>query len=493
MRRPRRAAVPGVLVLAAIATALPIGASGVQGGGAQNQAVVMKGRAPVSSDVLRVKLPAPAEADLPNGLHLMVLEDRRLPQVSFQLMIPGAGGYYDPADLPGLASFTTAMMREGAGTRSTLQIAELLETKAASVVVSTGLSSPLSTISGSALTEHLELTFDLAADVLLRPTFPQEEIDRYRTRTKAALVQQRANPGFLANEIVSRVMFGAHPAGRAAPTAEALDRTSREAMVEFHRTRFVPDHAVLAFAGDISLASARALVQSKLGAWARAGTAPPAVVDPPAVEPARVHFVGRPNSVQTTLWAAAPALSRTSADFDVVSVMNAVLGGGPTGRLFTILREVKGYTYGAYSNVNAPQYKGHWVASLDVRTDVTEPALKDLLAEIARMRTEPVPAREFEDRKRGMVASFALSLESPQAVLSSHMTRWLYRLPANYWDTYADRIMAVTPAQVLEKARQYLDPARMHLVAVGDPSKVAALMAQFGPVTTYDANGVRIK
>ncbi len=116
--------------------------------------------------------------------------------------------------------------------------------------------------------------------------------------------------------------------------------------------------------------------------------------------------------------------------------MNAVLGGGPTGRLFTHLREEKGYTYGAYSNISAGQFRGSWTASTDVRTEVTEPALRDLVAEITRMRNEPVPTKEFEDRKRGMVASFALSLESPAAVLNNHVTRWLYKLPADYWDKY---------------------------------------------------------
>ena len=182
-----------------------------------------------------------------------------------------------------------------------------------------------------------------------------------------------------------------------------------------------------------------------------------------------------------------------SPDYDIVQVMNAVLGGGPTGRLFTHLREEKGYTYGAYSNISASQFRGSWTASTDVRTEVTEPALRDLVAEITRMRNEPVPTKEFEDRKRGMVASFALSLESPTAVLNNHVTRWLYKLPADYWDKFPDRVMAVTVADVQAAAKKYLDPGRLQIVAVGDPTKVATILPQFGTVETFDTNGKMIK
>ena len=180
----------------------------------KTQPVVLKGRAPVSKDVLQVKLPRPAEADLANGLHVMVLEDRRLPQISFQILIPGAGGFFDPADSPGLAVVTAAMMREGTTSRTTQQISELLETKAATVAVTSGIASTSATVSGSSLTENFDDTLALAADILLNPVFPQEELDRYRTRTRAGLVTQRTSPGFLASEMMSKILYGTHPAAR---------------------------------------------------------------------------------------------------------------------------------------------------------------------------------------------------------------------------------------------------------------------------------------
>jgi len=457
--------------------------------GAPQQGTVMKGRAPVSAEVLKVSLPRPAEVDLPNGIHLMVLEDHRVPLVTFQLQIPGAGGFFDPADQPGLASMTATMMREGTAGRTTLQISEMLETKAAAVTVGAGLSGVAATLSGSSLTEHFGDTFALATEILLRPSFPQEEFDRYKSRTKTTLVQQRAQPGFLASEVFSRVMYGTHPLSRVALTTDALDRTTRDAIVAFHKAKYVPDHAVLAVAGDISMADARKAIDAHLGGWAKAGVPAPQVGDPGAPPPGQVYMVARPDSVQTTIWVGAPAISRTSPDYDIVTVMNAVIGGGPTGRLFTKLREEKGYTYGAYSNISASQFRGHWLASMDVRSEVTEASMTDLMTEITRMRNEPVPQKEFDDKRKGIIASFALTLESPQAVLGNHITRFIYKLPADYWDRLPNRIMAVTQAQVQDAAKKYLDPSRLQIVTVGEASKIGEVVKKFGPVTVYDVNG----
>lgn len=478
-----------VVVLAAAAAASAV----VFAQGAPQQGTVMKGRAPVSAEVLKVTLPRPAEVDLPNGIHLMVLEDHRVPLVTFQLQIPGAGGFFDPVDHPGLASMTATMMREGTANRTTSQISETLETKAATVTVGAGLSAVSATLSGSSLTEQFGTTFALATEILLKPSFPQEEFDRYKTRTKTTLVQQRAQPGFLASELFSRVMYGTHPLSRAALSTDALDRTTRDAIVAFHKAKYVPDHAVLAIAGDISMADARKVIDAHLGGWAKLGVAAPQVTDPGAPPPGQVYMVARPDSVQTTIWVGAPAISRTSADYDIVTVMNAVIGGGPTGRLFTKLREEKGYTYGAYSNISAAQFRGHWLASMDVRSEVTEASMTDLMSEITRMRDEPVPQKEFDDKRKGIIASFALTLESPQAVLGNHITRFIYKLPADYWDRLPNRIMAVTQAQVQEAAKKYLDPSKLQIVTVGEAGKIGDVVKKFGPVTVYDVNGKIMK
>jgi predicted Zn-dependent peptidase len=490
--RNRVAAVVAALAVAGAATL-----AGAQGPGAQQppppkEAVILKGKAPVSSEVLQVKLPRTQEADLPNGIHLMVLEDRRAPQITVQLIIRGAGGYYDPPDHAGLAQFTAAQMREGTTTKTSEQISTELERIAATVTVGAGLSSQDATVFASCLTEHFGTVLDLAADVLLNPSFRDEELARYKTQQRAQLMQLRANPAFLAAERFNQVVYGDHPAARIMPTPAALDKTTRDALVAFHKAHYVPDFAILAIAGDISMADARKQIEAKLGAWKKAGIAKPAVADPKPIEKPGVFLVARPNSVQTDLAVGTQAINRTSPDYFTLTVLNKVIGGGPTGRLFVHLREEKGYTYGAYSNLSALAYRGAWQASTQVRTDVTKPALTDLLDEIRQMRDVRVPDKEFLDNKRSIVAGFALELESAQAVLGNHITRYRYGLPADYWDKYPERIMAVTQDQVMAAGKKYLDPSRLQIVAVGNADAIKEFLGTLGTLETYDTEGKKI-
>ena len=454
--------------------------------------VIYKNRAPVSDALLELKLPKPQEADLPNGVHVMVLQDRRAPQVSVQLSMRGAGGYYDPADQVGLAQFTAANLREGTATKSSTAIAEQLDRLSATLNVTTGMASEDATIAASALTEHVDVVLDLMADLLVNPTFPEQEFARYKTQTRAQLQQQRAQPGFLAGERISIVLAGDHPDGRVAPSPAVLDKTTREHLVAFHRARYVPDHAVIAIAGDISMADAMAKIQARFAAWKKTGTPAPAVADPATLGKPGIFLVERPNSVQTNLLVGVQAIRRTDPDFFAFTVLNKVIGGGPSGRLFRHLREEKGYTYGAGSSIDAPRFRGSWVADTEVRTEVTEPALTDLLDELKQARETPIPAKEFADAKRSLIASFALTLESPQALLNNAVTRYRFGLPADYWDRYPQRIMAITEADAQAMAKKYLDPSRLQIVAVGNSEGVARALRKLGPVEVYDAEGRRI-
>jgi zinc protease len=453
--------------------------------------MVLKGKAPVSNEILRVKLPKPSTAKLANGLSVMVVEDHRTPQVSFQLVIPGAGGYYDPAERAGLAGWTAAMMREGTTTKTSQQISEALETMGASLGASGGAGSTAASVSGSSLTESFPKLFELGADMLLHPAFAPAEWDRYRARSKPQFMQLRTNPGFLANEMFNKVIFGSHPASRVFGSPAALDTVTVADLAEFHRTHYVPDNAVLAFAGDITPSQARALAEKHLGAWKASGTAKPTVTDPAPLGPVKVYLVNRPNSVQTTLYVGTQGLTRMNPDYVPLAVANRVLGG-VMGRLFRHLREEKGYTYGIFSSISSDPFVGSWTTSTNVRTEVTEPALRDLLDEVRQMRETPVPDKELADSKRALVAQFALSLESPNQILGYSLDSWELGLPSDYWDTYPAKISAVTPAQAQAAAKKYWDPARLQIVAVGDASKIKDILAKFGQVEIYDAEGKRI-
>jgi len=451
-------------------------------------AAPFKNRAPVSNDVIKVKLPRAQETQLSNGAYLMVLEDHRVPSVQFEIIMIGAGGYYDPPGMPGLADTTASLMDEGTTTRSSEQIAQALDTMAASVAVSASVGSQIATVTGSALTDQFDAVLALASDVLLNPSFPEKEIGLYKVRSRAGLEEQRSNPNFLRQERYSKAIYGDHPASSVGLTRESLEKITRETLMSFHKNNYVPDHAIIGVSGDITLAEARTKFEAALKSWAKSGKPLPGVADPPDHGPMKISLVNRPASVQTAFMLGELAINRTDPEYDAMMVLNQILGGS-NGRLYRELRERKGYTYGVYSFARALRYRGDWRAQMDVRTDVSEPSLRDMLAEINKMRDEPVPADEFKDAQRSLTASFALSLENPAGLLNLYIVRQLYKFPVDYWDRYTDRIAAVTPAQVQAVARKYLDPKRLQIVAVGDAAKIGPNLQSFGHVEVFDDEG----
>ncbi|HEU4797270.1 MAG TPA: insulinase family protein, partial [Pyrinomonadaceae bacterium] len=197
----------------------------------------------------------------------------------------------------------------------------------------------------------------------------------------------------------------------------------------------------------------------------------------------------RPGSVQTVLQLGTLGIERTSPDYFAVLLADSVLGGGPQARLFMNLREDKGYTYGAYSGFGGSKFRGTWISSSEVRTDVTEGAMKEFMYELNRLRDEKVSAEELENAKRSIVGSFALSLEQPQALLQNIITQKLYNLPADYWDTYPQKVAAITADDVQRVAKQYLDLGRLQVVAVGDAAKARDVLSKYGKVEVFDAEG----
>jgi zinc protease len=206
----------------------------------------------------------------------------------------------------------------------------------------------------------------------------------------------------------------------------------------------------------------------------------------------RVILVNRPGSVQTALFVGNHAIDRLSPDYIPVQVLNRVLGGGPASRLFRNIREEKGYTYGISSGFSATRYFNHFASQTSVRTEVTADALREILKEFADIRTRPVPADELQNAKRALVASFALSTENPGAALSNATQIREYGLPLDYWDTYPEKIAAVTAADVQRVAQKYIPLDDVVIIAVGDAAKIRSALATFGTVEDWDADGRRV-
>src|SRR5215468_5284303 len=435
--------------------------------------VERKNKAPISRDVLRVKLPRPIEAKLQNGLRVLILEDHRTPAVFVQLHIGGAGALFEPPNMTGLANATAQMLREGTQSRTSVQIAEEIDRLGASLGAAGSFGSSQVVLNASGLSNNFDSWFALAVDVLLNPSFPKDELEKLKQRLRAQLRQQRSAANFLVNERFSHAVYGDHPAAIVSPTSESLDALTQAALMKWHRERYAPQNALLAIAGDVHAEELIPQLEKWFAGWQMIDVKRPRPANPVPATARKVYLVHRPNSVQTTVALGNIAIDRRSPDYIPMVVMNHILGGGVSGRLFLNLREEKGYTYGVYSDFSALRYPGPWRAGGSMRTEVTAGALVEFL----------------KDSKRAIAARFALSLEQPTAILGLAVSRIQYRLPEDYWDTYPTKIMAVTAEDVQRVARKYLDPEAMQLVAVGDGVKIHSVLESYGPLEVYDSSG----
>jgi zinc protease len=486
----------GISIRLAVAAAL-VAAIGFtqQSAGPSDKAVPLskverKRKAPVSSEILQVKLPKATEFKLDNGLTVLVMEDHKLPLVSLRLTIQGAGALNDPADMPGLASFTASMLKEGTTSRSSKQIAEESDRLGVTIGATAPWASDAATVTVSGLSDNLNQWLPLAADIVLNPSFPASELDKLKQRQKVQLQQQRSSPFFLIAERFNKAVYGNHPASVTSPTPASIDALTPEMLKKWHHDRYVPQNAILGVAGDVKPADlAQAL--GILPPWEQtdfnAGSGP-------ATKPAigrKIYLVDRPGSVQTDVYLGNIAVNRTDPDYIPMVVMDRIVGGGAAARLFMDLREQKGYTYGAYSQLIARKYAGPWFAFGNMRTEATEGAMQAFLDEIGRIRDEKVPESELEEDKRSLVASFALALEDPSELLNFAITQKIYGLPADYWDNYPAKISAITAEQVQRVAKKYIDLENIQIVAVGDAAKIKPVLDKFGPVEVYDTQGLK--
>jgi zinc protease len=446
-------------------------------------------RAPVSKEILKVKLPRPIETTLPNGINLMILEDHRVPLVTVQFDINGAGPMYEPTSQPGLAGAAASMLDEGTKTRTSKQIAEQIDSLGASLSTSAGFGSGSTVVAASGLSDTFEQWFALAADVLLHPSFPADELAQYQSRAKSALLQQRSRPGFLANQTMSRALYGAYPAAVVSATPESLDALTPAMLADWHNKRYAPQNTILAISGDVHAGTLIPKLRKWLSEWQRSKLPVNFPPSPPPASKEKIFLVDRPGSVQTTLLMGNLAIDRSNPDYPALVVLNEVLGAGSASRLFLNLREEKGYTYGVYSNLIARKYAGPWTAGGDLRTEVTDGAMTEFLRELNRIRDEKVPEEELDAARRSVVARFALSLESPQQLIAYAITRKAYNFPADYWDKYPAQIAAIKPDDVQRVARKYVNPATMQVVAVGDAGKIKTILEKYGPVEIVDVSG----
>ncbi|MCA1592390.1 MAG: insulinase family protein [Acidobacteria bacterium] len=387
-----------------------------------------------------LNLPTPFETTLANGLRVVVIEQERLPLVSYRLALR-TGDAFDPPALPGLFEVLTGMLLEGTETRTSRQIAEAVARYGASL--NAGASSDYSTVAASALSIYGGEVLELLADVALRPSFPEDELTLAKVNAQQSLIAQRAQPSFLAAETLSRAIFGQHPYAVVSATHESLEAMTREELSRFHRSLFVPHNAVLFIAGDVKRDEVLERAGVLFGDW-RGGKAPePHFTNPPTRDERVIYLVDRPGSEQSNIVIANLAITRKHPDYFPLLLMHTVLGANASSRLFMNLREEKGYTYGAYTSLDARRFAGSFRATAEVRTPVTGASLAEFFHEFDRIRDEDVSEKELNDAKAYLTGIFPIRLETQEGLIDQLVRLKMHDLPDDYLQTYRERIQQV--------------------------------------------------
>jgi len=430
-------------------------------------------RPPQPGPPAALKLPAIQKQKLSNGLPVWIVEMHEVPVAQVNLVV-SSGTANDPPGKFGVASLTAAMLEEGAGSRSALELADAIDFLGADLGATSGIDS-------SAVRLHVPVArladaLPLMADVALRPTFPRDELERQRQQRLTALLQGRDDPPTISSAAFSRILYGkAHRYGTPqSGTAETIKTFTADDLRTFYASAYRPENATLIAVGDFTADKLMPLLEKSFGSWK--ASAPAAVEKLPAVEQAaarQVFLVDKPGAPQSQIRIGWIGVARSTPDYFPLTVLNTILGGSFSSRLNNNLREVHGYAYGAGSGFDMRAEAGPFFAAAGVQTDKTAEALKEFFNELNGI-VKPVSAEELTKAKNYLALGFPSEFETAQDLASQIEQMIVYKLPDNYFEKYVANIQAVSAADVQKAAATYIQPGKFDVVIAGDRKAIEA-------------------
>jgi len=401
----------------------------------------------------------------PNGLTVLVVEQHALPIVQIQALVK-TGSVQDPPEKAGLANLTAGLLDEGTTTRSATQLAEQIEFVGGALETKT--THDFTTASSRVLAKDADLGFELLADILLHPSFPEPELQRVKKLILGEIIAQKDEPGAVAGKAFSRLVFNGHPySWPVNGTDETLPSIGRADVQAFHAREYLPNRTILSIVGDITVEQTRAMVDKHFGSWQKGPepartAAAPASIDKPVVELIDKELT------QTTLVLGHLGISRTNPDFYAVTVMNYILGaGGFSSRLMDSIRDRQGLAYGVMSQFEPRATSGPFLVSLQTRNATANQALAGVLKELNAMKAAPVTAKELSEAKSYLMGSFPMRFDTTHKLAEVLCQVEFYGLGLDYFTQYPSWIGKISADDVLRVAKQYLHPDRYALVAVG--------------------------
>ncbi len=418
--------------------------------------------------------PAIQQATLSNGMALLLVEKHQLPLVQVNYILK-SGWASDPADKPGSARLTAELLDEGTKSRSALQIAEQAKAMGASLGTSSSFDGSFVTL--NVLKRTLNEGLALMTDVLFNPTFPQEELERQRQMYLGRIQQESRQPGTVAQKTFQRLLYGnSHPYSQPATgsgTEASINAITRDDLVNFYKAHYFDKHAALVVVGDMTLTEAKDQLEKAFKTWKPMDVPVVDIPPPPAAKGTRIVIVDKPNAPQSVIIAGHAGVKRSDPNYDALQVVNNAFGGQFGSRLNMNLREQKGYTYGAGSGFGARRGEGPFVMSAQVKTDVTDESVSEMIKELQLLAgTKPLTENELRESKDNLIKGYPQDFETYNALAGQLNQIALMDLPLDEWSGYVAKVSAVDNAMAARLANEYLHPADLLIVVVGDRAKI---------------------
>jgi zinc protease len=432
-----------------------------------------------------VNFPSYQMQQLPSGLRMVAVSHHEQPVVSIRLLV-GAGSSLDPKGKTGLAHLTASLLDQGTTTASASQLNDEIDFIGAGM--GAGAGTDLSYVSVLVMKDSFDRGLQILSDLARHPAFLPEEIARQRQQLLSSLQVSFEDPGFIANAVFDRLVYGFHPYGLPqSGTPETLSSITRDDIVSFHQKHFLPNNAILAIVGDIEPEQAFAGARRVFGDWQRRDVDTSSFIEPPSPT-RRLVIVNKPDSVQTEVRVGNIGIPRNHPDYMAVNLAIRILGGEGSNRLHQVLRTARGLTYGAQANFNTFKESGDFQAETNTRTPATGEVLRLIVDEFWRLQRERVSERELSDAKAYLTGSFPLTIETPNAIAMQILNVLFYGLPIEQLQTFRERVNAVTVDDIQRVARQYLRPDRLSVVLVGNAAQFTNQLQGigFGTFETVD-------
>ncbi|EKB47755.1 insulinase family protein [Cecembia lonarensis] len=415
---------------------------------------------------------------LPNGLKVFVVENNKLPRVAFSLVLDR-----DPileGDKSGMLGMVGEMLTGGTSNRSKDELDEEVD------FIGASLSAGSTSLFASSLKKHQDKVLELMTDVLYNATFPEEELDKLKKQAISGLAASKDDPNAISSRLASALNFGKdHPYGEI-DTEATINNITVADIKSYYATYFKPNIAYLAIVGDITKAEAETLANKYFAAWKPGDVPSKTYAMPQAPEANTVALVDRSASVQSVVNITYPMeMSLSDSDYLATRILNYILGGGSSSRLFMNLREDKGYTYGAYSSIGSDKLVTSFRANASVKQTATDSAIHEMVYEIRNLRDNGVTEEELEAAKSNLSGSFGRSLESPSTIANFAINTQRYQLPDDFYTSYLQRLNALTVEDINAAAKKYLKPDNMYITVVGNGAVIQESLMAFGEVNRF--------